>query len=268
MPIAPPSSETPIQYSIQDIILDALIEIGMLSPGEQPGGDTVQWAFRKANLVLDTWSARKNYVPFTTFAAYTLTPNLSPHTIGPGIGATFNVPQRPVKVMRATLILNNVSPVVEIPLNIKDEQWWMDDVSIKGLTSQNPTDLFYSADFPNGSLYFWPVPKVAYGVRLNLWGLLAQFASITDEIGGPGSSITTMPPGYRNALMLTLAETLCSGGEKEASQTLIASAAAARLAVFGNNSPTVRMSTRDSGVPGAHQSLTESNFNYKSRSFS
>ena len=266
MPVLPPLSPAPLTYVIQDIINDALIEIGMLSPGESADGETSQWAFRKANYLLDYWSARENYVYNTTFDTYTLVPNLSPHTIGPAPGATFQVRQRPVKIVSATVILNNVSPNVEIPLAIRDSQWWMQDNTIKGLTSQQPTDLFYSPSFPNGQLYFWPVPTIAYGTRLEVWGLLSQFVSINDPLGGPGSSTFDLPPGYRNALMLSLAETLQPGGEKEPNGTLATMAAAARLAVFGNNSAVPRMQTRDSGLPTAQQSLSETSFNYKSRS--
>lgn len=266
MAITPSGGGPALTYSVLDIVTDALIEVGMLSPGEMPDGETAQWAFRKANFLLDTWAARKNFVYASTFNKYTLVPGLSPHTIGPSNTATFQVDQRPVKIVRASIILNNVTPNVDVPLTLRDEQWWMEEVTIKDLQSSQPTDLFYNPSFPDGQLFYWPVPDTAYETRLEVWSLLSQFQSITDPIGGP-NGVTSLPPGYRNALMLTLAETLLPGGEKEAHPTLIAAAAFARLAVFGNNTASPRMSTRDSGVPGADQSIRSSNFNYKSRSF-
>jgi len=113
----------PLTYKCLDIITDSLIEIGALAPGEQPGADEAQWGLRKLNYLLDVWSARRNYVYASTFNTYVLTPNLSPHTIGPN-AATFNVAQRPVKVNAATIILNNVNPTVEVSLDVDhDEQW-------------------------------------------------------------------------------------------------------------------------------------------------
>src|ERR1035437_7931772 len=118
MPNLPPLDPAPLTYVVQDIIADALAEIGMLSPGESPDGETAQWAFRKINYLLDYWSAQKNYVYKKTFETYTLVPGLSPHTIGPAPGATFQVRQRPVKIISAPVILNNVTPNIEIQLNI------------------------------------------------------------------------------------------------------------------------------------------------------
>ena len=63
---------------------------------------------------------------------------------------------------------------------------------------------------PDGSLYFWPVCNISRQVRLEIWQTVSQFASIQDAIGGPGGP-GTLPPGYRNALMLTLAEDLLGG---------------------------------------------------------
>ncbi len=267
MPITPPPTEAPINYTVLDLITDALIEIGMLSPGEMPDGETAQWAFRKLNYMLDSWAARKNYVYASTFNSYTLVPGLSPHLIGPDSAtAQFVVPQRPVKIVRATIILTNTTPPVSINLEMRDEQWWMEN-TIKDLQSSQPTDLFYNPAYPNGELYFWPVPQTAYGTQLECWGLLAQFANIQDELGGPGSGVFSVTPGYRNAMMLTLAETLLPGGEKEANPALVAHAMSARNAVFGNNTKTVRMSTRDAGIPGADNELRSTTFSYKSRSW-
>lgn len=250
-------------YTVADLCTDAAIEINLLAPGESLDGETAQWIFRKANYLLDTWATRRSYVYTTTIDTYTLVPGLSPHTIGPT--GTFVVPQRPTKVVNATIILNNVNPPVEIPLTLRDDAWYMNDVTIKALTSQQPTDLYYSPTFPNGSLYFWPIPTIAYGTRLELWTLLSQFDSITDPIDGP-SGVGTLAPGYRNALMLSLAETLLPGGAKSTHPMLAAAAANARASVFNLNSPSPRMDTCDSGIPGAEDDVRMSRFNYRSRS--
>jgi len=261
VPIGPPTTETPLIYSALDVITDALIEVDISAPGEPLDPDTAQWAFRKFNYLTDSWAARKNFTYASSFNIYNLVPNLSPHTIGPGPGATFAVPQRPVKITKATIILNNVSPVVSIPLNIRDQEWWMDQ-TIQNLTSQQPTDLFYNPAFPNGELYFWPIPNVGYQTQLMCWALLSQFSSITDPIGGPGGP-GTLVPGYRNAAMLSLAEML--GGQPPA--TLARDAAIARAAIFGNNNKVPRMQTRDSGIPGAEDDMRSTTFNYLNRSF-
>jgi hypothetical protein len=214
--------------------------------------------------MLDTWATRKNFVYAYTFNTYTIPPNTQPLTIGSSGTANFSVTQRPTRIPRASVILNNVNPPVEVPLEPHDDQWWMDQ-TIKNLTSQQPTDFYYNPTYPDGQLYLWPVSTEAWGLRLECWQLLSQFAQITDPIGGPGS-IGTVPPGYRNAMMLTLAETLLPGSARAAHPALIQNAGAARAAVFGLNTQVPRMSTADSGIPMGRNDEKQSNFNWRARS--
>jgi len=265
VPITPPLTEPVLTYTIEDLINDSLIETGMVSPGDTADPDQAQWAFRKANYLLDTWATKKNFVPYAGFNIFTLVPGLSPHTIGPAVGATFPMVQRPTKIVRATIILTNTpAPYVSVVLNLRDEQWWMEN-TIQQLPSSQPTDLFYNPTFPNGSLYYWPIPNTAWQTQLETWAILQQFGSITDPIGGPNAA-GTIPPGYRNALMLSLAESLLPGGERAAHPTLVQMAAQARAGVFGLNTAVPRMQTRDSGIPGAYDDQRATTFNYRSRS--
>lgn len=256
MPINP---QVPLKFNVykaRDIIVDALIEIGVLSPGEEDNLDPSvgQWAFRKANYLLDEWAAERKYVPAATFQTFNLVAGLSPHTIGPGtaqVPATFPVNQRPVRIESWSLILNNSSNIaVDLPRRpTRDKDWWAVN-RVKNLQSNIPTDLYYEPDTPNGSCFFWPVPNTVFPVRLELWNLLSQFSAITDPVDGPGGG-GVLPPAYRNAFMLTLAESLLTGNGKEADASLERRAAKARAAVFGNNSKSPRMATDDWGMsPG------------------
>lgn len=247
------------QYSALDICTDAAIESGLIAPGENMDGGNVdpQWVFRKLNYLVDVWQALKFYVFGYQFNVYTLTPGLSPHLIGPDTStpppsATFGTGEqpRPVKIVGAATLLNPAGTLVDAPIiNIRDAEWWKNNQT-KEIQTNVPTDLYYNADNPLGQLYFWPVPNAATQVRLQFWQALSQFDSITDPIGGPGGP-GTLPQAYRAALMLTLAESLLPGAEKEAHPVLVAAALAARAAVFGNNAGSPRMGTRDYGMPDA-----------------
>jgi len=273
MPIIPPAAGQPLVYTAGDICTDALIEIGVLSPGEinNVDPDTLQWAFRKLNILLDTWATRQNFVPYYLFPTFTMVPNLAVHLIGPdSTTATWVVPQRPTQIPKANVILNNVTPQVEVPLTPRDRGWWMDQ-TIKQLPSQQPTDFFYNPAFPNGEIYFWPIPNTAYGARLELWANLLQFQDIADPIGGPvingQGGQPTVPPGYRAAMMLSLAESLLSGSQKAAHPKLLLNAADARSGVFGLNTKVPNLKTLDSGLPGGDKDRRSSNFNWRSRQY-
>jgi hypothetical protein len=270
-PINPPPA--PLTYAAADIIRNALTEIGALSPGEDFQGDEGNFALSKANDLLDEWSARKNYVYADQFLVFTLVPSLSPHLIGP-VQSTFVVPQRPIKIVSANLILNTgggfgsgpfgggpfgfggSNPIVDTVITIRDEQWW-NEQSVKFLAGTIPTDLYYEADWPNGSIFFWPVPSIANNVRLELWTLISQFVTLQDSF--------SMPPAYRKALTLSLAETLLGPFQAPPHPELAIQARAARAAVFGNNTKAPRMESADSGIPTGGRGREI--FNYRNRSF-
>ncbi len=228
-----------------DIAIDALREINVLGATDTaPNGDDAALCLRIGNRMMDAWAARKVYVTAVTFTAYTLVPNLAPHTIGP-TGATFNAAQRPVRLEGAALILNNVTPAVDSPiLNIRDAAWW-NNQRIKSLTTNVPTDVYYSPAWPNGQLNFWPVPNFAYGVRLEAWGLLPKFATVADPF--------SFPPAFEDAFVLSLAERLCRpfGKKQQEVPDLKGDAARARAVFQSNNAKSPRINSADYGAQGS-----------------
>lgn len=255
-----------LTYQCLDVIIDALIECGILAPGDTPDGETAQWAFRKFNYLVDIWQALEFYVYGHQFVTYTLTAGLQPHTIGPAglIPAanflTGTLPP-PVRLDAAALILNPAGQPVDQPMRVRDHKWWAAQQT-KAIQTNVPTDVYYENGVPTGTLNFWPVPNFAAQVRLEFWQTLQSFQAINDPIGGPGGP-GTLPQAYRAALMLSLAESLLPGAAKEAHPVLIASAAAARKTVFGNNSKSPRSSTQDYGMPRAgRKSGSRGDFNW------
>lgn len=240
---------------VLDICTDALTEINAYGPSDPPisAGDGAL-CLRLLNQEVDAWAARKVYAYNVNFQPFTLTPNHGPHLIGPGLAAPdFAAAQRPVRIEGATLILNTVTPAVDVPLVLRDDDWWRNQ-RVKGLKSNVPTDLFYSPDWPNGALNFWPVPNFAYGARLELWGLISQFASLNDPV--------SLPPAYRKALRLTMALRYCRPFGRPIPDGLKEDAAEARYDVQRNNIKSPRIGTADIGTGGGRRS----GFNYYSGS--
>lgn len=241
-----------ITYVCNDVIQDAAVECGAIAPGEVLDGETASWMFRKFNYLIDTLQAGEAWAYGYQYNVYTLVANLNPHTIGPADiipAPTFSTgtQPRPVRLESAALLLNISSTLTDVPMNIQDHDWYANNQT-KNITSSVPTDVYYDPLNPIGSLYFWPVPNVGNNVRLQFWTTVSQYETITDPIGGAGGP-GTLPIGYRNALMLTLAETCCAGLQKPIPGGLAQQALQARAAVFGNNAGSPRSASSDYGMP-------------------
>lgn len=233
------------------ILTDALSELQVLPFGATVSGPHGETSLRKLNAILDLWNAQPSQRCFRTrLDTFALTPNLSPHTIGP-TGATWTLAQRPEKILGANLVLTTADPDISTEIVIRDEDWWKNQPT-KALTSALPTDLYPDMTWPNASLYFWPVPTTAYSVELQSRALLAQLA-MDDDLD--------LPPGYQLALTLTLAEHLSAAFRIPLMAKTEQHAREARALVFGANTSAPRISTRDAGVPGGGASA----FNYLTR---
>jgi hypothetical protein len=236
--------------NLLSVITNALIEAEWLAQGENPEPQDANFVLGKINDLLDVWSADERYVFAQLFSLFTLVPGLSPHTIGPGQGATFQLPQRPVRIDGCTIVIaNSDGTSTDVPVNTtRDADWW-NFVRIKNLQSQIPTDLYYEPDVPNGSLFFWPVPDFNYQARIESWQSVQQFATINDQL--------VLPPAYRKAITLTVAEELA--GPRSADPKLARAAADARSAIWSNNAQSPTMSTMQAGMP-SRQGHTRFNF--------
>ncbi len=154
----------------------------------------------------------------------------------------FAIPStRPVKIVNANIILNNNGNIVRVPMRIVDADWWANQ-RVPQIQTTLPTHLYYQPDFPNGLLFFWPVPQVAYPAELETWTNLAQLA-LNDSF--------VMPPGYEDAVTYSLAEALCPSFGRPPDQTLINLAMKARALIQSLNSDSPLSVTSDFGVPGA-----------------
>lgn len=239
--------------TIRDILTDAYLEAGIHAPGESLSDENAAFGLSKLNRLLDRWNAERLKVYATLFSEFTFTPNLSPHTIGPT--GTFVVSQRPVSIESAQTILNTVSPPVKTPIRMQDAAWWA-SVTVPGVTSTQPTDLYYNPTWPDGTLNFWPVPTIAYDVELQSRVLLAS-VGLNDTF--------SLPPGYQDAITLSVGEDLIPsyGVPEQTASGLRADARRARAIIEANNDPTPKLVTQDAGMPSGQESSTRTTWNYR-----
>lgn len=222
------------------LITETMQEIGALATGEIPNAEDSQVVQRKLNRLLDAWNADDVLVFNDDIVTFTLVPNLLPQTIGPS-GATFARTQRPISVKNANIVLNNVNPNVTSPLKIRDADWWMSQ-RVQTLANSLPTDLYYSPAIPNGQLFLWPTPQIAYGLQLDILTILDQVTALATPL--------TLAPGYHDAITYSLAESICPIFGKVLSDTLQTLARNARAKIVQANTQSApRIQTWDSGMP-------------------
>jgi hypothetical protein len=235
VPVPPPTIQPILTLSI---IKEAMFEINVLNATDDIAAENAQWGLRKLQRITDKWNAIRQAIYAVTFAVFTTTPNLAPHTIGPG--GNFSLAQRPVRIPAWSWIYNAGGPnQTETPMRVVDSDWWAGQPN-KNLTSSVSEYLYYDPQVPLGNLNFWPIPNLANQVRLEFWTALPQAFNLDTTL--------TLPQGYWDALVLTLAVELCSGFDKEPSPTLVARQEIAMRIIFGNNAQPPRIRT-DDGMP-------------------
>lgn len=247
---------------VSALLTGALAEIGVSGAADAVSGEDLDLALLVFNELLDLWNADEARIYNIVFQTYTLTANLQPHTIGIAANTpTFTIPtttdggtgtlgNRPLRILGANLVLTTSSPNVNRPLTIRDEDWWRNQ-RVQALTSAIPTDLYYDPSWPNGSIYLWPKPTAAYGIQLELLITLAQVV-LTDTF--------SLPPGYQQALRLTLAESLCAPFLVPMPQSLPDRAREARQIVFAVNTSVPRLTSDYAG------SAQQGNWDYRTGS--
>lgn len=235
-----------------DIAQDALYLVEAYGPGDSIPDHDLAFCKRCLNRVLDQWAALRRMAYNVTFTLYTLTADHQPHLIGPGLSSPdFAATQRPVRIEGAALVLDPAGNEVDIPVAIRDDDWWRRQ-RVKTVTSSVPTNLYPSYDVPNVGLYFWPVPNAAWGMRLETWVSLAQVDDLTTDFVGP--------QGTNLALVKSLIPEICTAFGKPRTVDMLTEAARARAAVQTNYGRSPRVSTADFGTGAGRRGGGDFNF--------
>jgi hypothetical protein len=270
IPGNPPTNPVPPgPNTVGQVITNALYELNIVAPGEIPDPLEMAFALSKYNQLADSWNTRQYYIfasdlvsfnppaPVGSGAAFLLVPNLSPHTIGPaplpGAPApTFQViNERPVRIVSANIIQNNVNPIVKFPIMPRDKDWYSKQ-RVPTIQTTLPTDFYYRPSWPLGAIFFWPVPNYAYGVEFEIEEIIQGGVNYAQAFAAP--------PGYELALTLTLAELLAGPFERPMPQGLPGAALQARQAVQALNAMPPRINLDDFGPSSTEK--PRASFNY------
>ena len=170
------------------IISDALKEIGVIGEGETPTATMYSDGLRMINRMLETLS----HSPAFEFSAY---PQITKTLAGQSsfkIGPTGDVvAERPIKINSALCTFQGI----DYPADVIDADQY-DALEDKSTTGSVPWCVYYGGEFPDASVYLWPI-STGGTLKLRCTAVLKQFASTSTQI--------ELPPGYEDYLMLGLA---------------------------------------------------------------
>ena len=159
-----------------------------------------QDAFSILNNMIDQWNAQRLTVLGLKIYDFPLVANQQVYPIGGG--AQFNV-TRPSQIQRAGLVYISANPTqpIEVPMMIMTVDDWK-SLPQKNVTSVYPLQLYYDMSFSAGvgQIYVYPIPTEINLLRLYLWGVLGQFATVND--------LFSAAPGYVKAIQYQLAKEL------------------------------------------------------------
>src|SRR5438093_4138296 len=241
-----------------DICSRALKYAGILAAGEVAAAEDAADALDILNGMLDSWVADKLLIFATTISTFALTSNVPSYSIG--TGATFNT-TRPSMIENANILITSQTPNVRRPLFLMKDEDWM-GISIRPLpTPSIPTALYYSRDYPSGTLFFWQTPQGGLSVELELWQPLTQLADLTTPF--------SFPPGYYAALTQGLALSLCTPefGINDPPSSLVAMARESKMQIESLNSDPAPPMSIDRGLQGVRQGASgQQRFNIKNPS--
>lgn len=186
-------------FTAKKLIYQAYRDIGGFRPGSenQMSADVLNDCLDALNQMLDSWNLDELKIPSSPVSVFNLTVNVQQYTIGPG--ATFDAP-RPTGIDDANVVLNNVSPVVLVPVKLINVDEWS-SIQVPVLLNGLPQVLYYDYAFDQthgwANINLWPAPQAGYQLQLYTWQQMQQFADLTTAY--------IFPPGYPKALRKNLA---------------------------------------------------------------
>ncbi len=219
--------------TVRKLIRRAMMLGNIVAVNETPNGAEIADALDTLNDMIDSWATERLMVFAIRREVLALTPALQTHTLG--AGGSLNL-ARPSRIEHAGIIVSSS----ELPIRLLTVNEWA-TISIKSTTGI-PNGFWDDGAFPLRNLAMWPIPDQAYSLALYVWSVMAQFATVDEEIA--------FAPGYGKALRYNLAVELAAEYGKDISPAVVANAIASKAAIKSFNSVSPVMDI-DSAIVGS-----------------
>lgn len=211
-----------------EIINAALTELGVIAPGNDPSSEDSTFVLGKLNRLLDRWATKRLFVFAIGHSSYPFASSKQSYTIGPVASTPDFVATRPVKIDKANVVLVSSTPSVHKHLTIINTSDYA-SLSVPALASTFPSRLYYQPTLTKGTLWPWPYPQdTSNELELFSWIQLAQISTVGSDYA--------LPPGYADAIIYSLAESLASSYGKQVSPELVIAARLSRSDIASINS--------------------------------
>ena len=202
----------------QEIITQALINIGELGQGEDPSTEDLNNALVRLNGILGSWSTERLSLYTVKRGQVTLVAGTQDYTLGPT--GTFTTYGRPVLIQTAAIIIPGTT--IRFQMNMLTAKQWS-IIPEKGVQGVLPTDFYQDGEYPNMGFHVAPIPTGTPAMEFYFWAELTQFASLSAEL--------SMPPGYLDALTYTLMLHLSPAYNKPIDPAIVALAQSKKQAI-------------------------------------
>jgi hypothetical protein len=178
----------------RDLINGSLRLIGAIATGETAQASELQDSIYALNNLLDSLSTEDLIIPTIVREEFSWASGTASRTIGPTTGDFAT--SRPLEILTATIEDQSTTPTLEYPLDILNDDEWA-AITSKSLQSTLPTELYYDATSPLGTLYLYPVPSATNNLVLYSKKALTQITN--------GNTVIAFLPGYERMLRFNLA---------------------------------------------------------------
>lgn len=209
-----------------DMIKRSLRLVRAIGKGEIPDADESVDALAALNAMMDSWAAQRMFVYSVTESTKVLTAGTASYTMGASgsINAT-----RPDRLTNGCYIESGSTDYPLEPISEVDYSR-ITDKDTRGIPSQ----IYLRQAVPLATLYLYPAPDSAYTLHVMAWARVQSFATLPTAM--------TLPSGYEEAIVYSLAERIAPEYGLPADPSVAALASRARNALVANNAQRMRLS--------------------------
>ncbi len=194
--LTPTTADNSIFFTALSLITASMRLLNIVESGELPSTDEANDALTAFQWMVDSWNADSLSIFTMSAADYPLTLGKQTFTLGPG--GDFNATRPSQIVGMSSILLNNPTNPVEVPIDMYSMAQWQTQVPVKNVSGTFPLICYDDGGSPLRTLSFWPIPNSQpNNVRIYAWQSLICPATL--------QTILNFPPGYARAFAYNLA---------------------------------------------------------------